>query len=103
MVALCAGCNAYEPWAALVVGFFAGLSFIGVHYAMLAGQLDDPLDAVAVHGGGGICGLFCVPFFMNGTGIFWTGADPQVEKDRGNPGKNRNKLKKLLSVRAWAP
>lgn len=77
MVALCAGCDAYEPWAALVVGFFAGLSFIGVHYAMLAGQMDDPLDAVAVHGGGGLCGLFLLPFFMNGTGIFWTGADPQ--------------------------
>merc|ERR1711971_1302324 len=27
--------------------------------------MDDPLDAVAVHGGGGLWGLLCVPFFMS--------------------------------------
>ena len=28
-------------------------------------RLDDPLDAVAVHGGGGVVGLLAVPFFMS--------------------------------------
>ncbi len=27
-------------------------------------QLDDPLDAVAVHASGGVCGLLAVPVFM---------------------------------------
>ena len=42
-------------------------------------ELDDPLDAVAVHGGGGIVGLLCVPWFMYAgqaegeRGIFWDG------------------------------
>ena len=27
--------------------------------------LDDPLDAVAVHGAGGLLGVICVPFFMS--------------------------------------
>ena len=31
---------------------------------MLRLRLDDPLDAVAVHGGGGLLGVLCVPFFM---------------------------------------
>merc|ERR1712012_929655 len=44
MVAQCAGCNVYEPWAAMVIGAGA---------------------AVAVHGGGGMWGLLCVPFFMS--------------------------------------
>ena len=35
MVAQCAGCNFYEPWAALVIGVFGGLVYIGVHYLML--------------------------------------------------------------------
>ena len=34
--------------------------------------LDDPLDAVAVHGGGGVVGVLCAPFFSYQTGIFWT-------------------------------
>jgi len=32
---------------------------------MIRAKLDDPLDAVAVHGGGGLWGLLCVPFFMS--------------------------------------
>ena len=53
MVAQCAGCNTYMPWAALVVGVFGGLAFVTCHELMLKCQLDDPLDAVAVHAGGG--------------------------------------------------
>ena len=53
MVSQCAGCEEYTPWAAFIVGVFGGLSFIAVHVGMLKIGLDDPLDAVAVHGGGG--------------------------------------------------
>ena len=28
-------------------------------------QIDDPLDAVAVHGNGGLIGLLVSPFFMD--------------------------------------
>ena len=41
--------------------------------------MDDPLDAVAVHGGGGLVGLLSVPWFMyvnledGQRGIFWDG------------------------------
>ena len=53
MVSQCAGCDEYAPWGALIVGIFGGIAFIIVHIAMLKCKLDDPLDAVAVHGGGG--------------------------------------------------
>ena len=53
MVAQCAGCDTFMPWAALVVGCLGGLAYIGIHLLMLKLNLDDPLDAVAVHGGGG--------------------------------------------------
>jgi len=65
MVSQCAGCNVYEPWAALVVGAGAAFCFLCIHTIMLRMKLDDPLDAVAVHGGGGLWGLLCVPFFMS--------------------------------------
>ena len=56
MVAQCAGCDSYEPWAAILIGAMAGPVFIGIHDLMLKLRLDDPLDAVAVHGGGGTLG-----------------------------------------------
>ena len=53
MVSQCAGCDEYAPWGALIVGCLGGVAFVAVHNAMLKCRLDDPLDAVAVHGGGG--------------------------------------------------
>ena len=53
MVATCSGCNTLDFWASLVVGTLGGLVYIGWHYLMLKFQLDDPLDAVAVHLGAG--------------------------------------------------
>eukprot|EP00092_Neocalanus_flemingeri_P000649 GFUD01000691.1.p1 GENE.GFUD01000691.1~~GFUD01000691.1.p1 ORF type:complete len:547 (+),score=127.70 GFUD01000691.1:58-1698(+) len=79
MVSLCAGCNFYEPWAALIVGVLGGVGFMIVHFSMLRLKLDDPLDAVAVHGGGGLVGILAVPWFMyvglkpGERGIFWDG------------------------------
>ena len=63
MVAQCAGCDSYEPWAAFIIGLMAGLVYVGVSHGMLKLKLDDPLDAVAVHFGGGFLGTVCVPFF----------------------------------------
>ena len=38
---------------------------------MLKSHFDDPLDAVAVHVGGGSVGIFFVHIFSFGEGIFW--------------------------------
>ena len=79
MVAQCGGCNLYEPWAALIVGCIGGIGFMFVHFSMLRLKLDDPLDAVAVHGAGGLIGILSVPVFMYAglgegeRGIFWDG------------------------------
>ena len=72
---MCAGANTYEPWAAVVIGLIAGFVYFGLHTAMLKCHLDDPLDAVAVHVGGGSLGLISVPVFANGEGIFWNPAE----------------------------
>ena len=74
MVSQCAGCNTYDNWAALLIGLMAGLVYESVHALMLRLKLDDPLDAVAVHAGGGILGVICAPIFKSNYGIFWLGA-----------------------------
>jgi len=63
MVSLCAGCNKYEQWQALLVGVGGGVSYLGCHFAMLKAKLDDPIDAVSVHGAAGLFGLLIAPFF----------------------------------------
>ena len=73
MVAQCAGCNDFSNWAALVIGLMAGIVLHLIHTLMLKLKLDDPLDAVAVHAGGGMLGVICAPIFKSEMGIFWLG------------------------------
>ena len=57
MVAVCSGCNVFHMWTGCVAGILGGFGYLAVHVIMLKCKFDDPLDAVAVHGGGGE-GLF---------------------------------------------
>lgn len=66
MAAACAGCNLYEPWACSVVGVGAGLSYMFISFLMIKARIDDPLDAVAVHFGGGTWGLLIAPIMIRG-------------------------------------
>ncbi|CAH3160543.1 unnamed protein product [Pocillopora meandrina] len=74
MVALCAGCNAVHPYAAFVIGIIAGMAYVGWSTLMIRLKIDDPLDAVAVHLGGGFWGVLSVPIFNKDSGIFYDGS-----------------------------
>ncbi|CAG5124631.1 unnamed protein product [Candidula unifasciata] len=69
MVAVCSGCNVYRPWAAPIVGAFAGVSFNLISWLMCRFKIDDPVDAVAVHFGGGVWGVLAVAFLKYESGI----------------------------------
>jgi len=70
MVSVCAGCNMMAPWGSALTGLVAGLIYIAVSILMLKAKIDDPLDAVAVHGGGGLWGLIAATLFNKETGVF---------------------------------
>lgn len=70
MVAMCAGCNVMEEWAAIVVGMVAGPTYICWSALIFKLKIDDPLDAVAVHLGGGLWGIIAAPLFAKDVGIF---------------------------------
>ncbi|XP_033646044.1 putative ammonium transporter 1 [Asterias rubens] len=72
MVAICAGCNALAPWGAAIVGVVSGVVYVVWSYAVCKLKIDDPLDAVAVHLGGGLWGVFSVPIFRFGEGVVFT-------------------------------
>lgn len=73
MVALCAGCNVVHPYAAFVIGVIAGIAYVAWSTLVVKLKIDDPLDAVAVHLGGGIWGVLSAPIFNKDSGILYDG------------------------------
>ena len=96
MVSSCAACNAMPFWAAYVTGAGAGFTFFCLralvnhlhsnsinlqvssiqdtffNYFILQFLVDDPLDAFAVHFGGGFFGMISAPLVFD-QGVFIIG------------------------------
>jgi Amt family ammonium transporter len=88
LVAITAACAFVEPWAAIVVGFMAGVvMYVTLLFVDKIG-VDDPLGAIAAHGMGGIwgtlsTGLFATPALAESVGagqggLFYTGSFYQL-------------------------
>jgi Amt family ammonium transporter len=88
LVAITATSGFVAPWAAVVVGFFAGtIAVVGVIFVERIG-IDDPIGAVAVHGAAGVWGtlangLFAVPLLAKNLatghgGLVYTGSFHQL-------------------------
>ena len=73
MVSICAGCDGYYPWAAALVSAMAGVLYVFLSRLLLRLGVDDPVDAVAIHAGGGLLGILAAPIFME-TGLINTGS-----------------------------
>ena len=71
MIATCAFCDQAAPWATFVVGIFAAFVYVVVHHSMIWFRIDDPLDAVAVHSGGGVLGVLATPYDIGTGGVFF--------------------------------
>ena len=52
-MSLNSGCNEYYPYISVIVASVAGLIYLAISDLMQKLKIDDPLDAVAVHGGPG--------------------------------------------------
>ncbi|KAL4224585.1 ammonium transmembrane transporter [Mactra antiquata] len=71
MVAACAGCNVIYPWGACIIGCIAGVAFHLWSWIVRSLKIDDPLDAVAVHYGGGAWGVIALAFLHKDEGILF--------------------------------
>ena len=47
---MCGGCDLYLPHAACLVAVLASLLHLAISALVVLLRIDDPLDAVAVHG-----------------------------------------------------
>lgn len=69
LVAITAGCDTVDPWAAAVIGVIAGFVVVfGIEFIDKVCKIDDPVGAVGVHGMCGYVGTICVGIFSNGYG-----------------------------------
>jgi Amt family ammonium transporter len=88
LVAVTAACGFVAPWAAIVIGFVAGVVAVGGVLLVERMRIDDPIGAVAVHGMAGVwgtlaTGLFAVPALAEklatgGGGLVYTGSFAQL-------------------------
>ena len=88
LVAITAACAFVAPWAALVIGFVAGvIVVVGVLLVERVG-IDDPVGAIAAHGMAGVWGTLALGFLAvpalaeklatGRGGLFYTGSAHQL-------------------------
>eukprot|EP00168_Porphyra_purpurea_P013596 TRINITY_DN3777_c0_g1_i1.p2 TRINITY_DN3777_c0_g1~~TRINITY_DN3777_c0_g1_i1.p2 ORF type:complete len:456 (+),score=153.70 TRINITY_DN3777_c0_g1_i1:420-1787(+) len=63
LVSITAGCAVFHPYVALLVGMVGAGVYVGASRLILRLRIDDPLDAVAIHGACGLWGLLAVGLF----------------------------------------
>ena len=57
LIASTSGCATMEPWAALITGMFGGWIYLAISKLLTRLKIDDAIDAIPVHAGGGLWGL----------------------------------------------
>jgi ammonium transporter, Amt family len=88
LVAITAPCAFVDPWAAVMIGLFAGIIVPPLVVAVDKIKIDDPVGALPVHGMAGIwgtlaCGLFATEerataLAVGEGGLFYTGSGSQL-------------------------
>jgi ammonium transporter, Amt family len=64
LVSITANCSVIHPWAGIIIGGLGGLLLVGASWFVShVLKIDDPLDAIAVHG-------FCGYWGVIATGLF---------------------------------
>ncbi|KAI7837974.1 hypothetical protein COHA_008277 [Chlorella ohadii] len=78
LVAITGGCAFVDTWAAMIIGFIAGVLYYAASKFILHRlMIDDPLDAIAVHAGGGMWGMLaCAAFAAPNMVTDWYGPHP---------------------------
>lgn len=71
LVGITASCNNVYNYGAFIIGIMSALCYIGTSDLVKRLQIDDPLDAFAVHGACGILGTLAVGLFDKTHGLFY--------------------------------
>lgn len=64
LVAVTGAADDITTWAALIFGIFGGLTYAVIAKVLISVRIDDPIDAIPVHLGGGFIGTLLTAFFV---------------------------------------
>lgn len=64
LVAVTGAADDIATWAALIFGIFGGITYAAVAHVLVSARIDDPIDAVPVHMGGGFIGTLLTGFLI---------------------------------------
>ncbi|MHB1132544.1 MAG: ammonium transporter [Chloroflexota bacterium] len=98
LVAITPAAGFVEPMPAIIIGLLAGLVCYGAVLLKWRLGYDDSLDAVGVHGAGGITGALCTGLFAT-TSVNAAGANGLFY---GNPGLLGTQLIAVLATLAYS-
>jgi ammonium transporter, Amt family len=108
LVAVTAGCSVLEPWGAVITGISGSLVVYGVSKLLIKLKIDDPIDAFAVHGAGGLIGVLLTGLFAMDQNIrvaYGTGGDDDDTDEGwfvgGNGSQFAVQLVGALCIMAW--
>jgi Amt family ammonium transporter len=79
LVSITAGCGNIHPRAAILVGFIGGIVYCLASDLLQKLHIDDPVEAFAVHGAGGMWGVLSVSIFD--INMFDSSADSDPDTD----------------------
>ncbi|XP_062517587.1 putative ammonium transporter sll0108 [Corticium candelabrum] len=73
LVAISAGVSSVYPYGAFCIGGVAGVVYVHATEGIKRWRVDDPIDAISIHLGGGLWGVLAVPFLDQRHGLLYKG------------------------------
>lgn len=99
LVSITAPCATVEPELSIIIGFFGGLIYFGFSRLMIKVEIDDPLDAAAVHGACGFWGVISVGIFTTDEYLLKAGYDREAAQSFGT--RFGNQIAVAVTVTCW--
>lgn len=93
LVAITAGCDTVTVPGSFFIGLIAGVFIVyAVEFIDQKMKIDDPVGAIAAHGGCGALGTILTGFFSESDGLLYTGTPLPLRPDSGRGGSGRLRI-----------
>ena len=101
LVSITASCAVVSPGASIPIGIIGALVYYGASNLVEKFEIDDPLDAFAVHGAGGAWGVLSCGIFGTDPNVRFGGYDAALWRDTSQGERFATQLTLVVVVALW--